>query len=207
MHVSSQPGSVTAVYLQQAVDHHHHHPRQPQQYACARCGNSYARLHSLSRHVRFECGVDPKFECPVCHKKSKHKHNLLLHMKTHLKWSSAPNDPFRPQCRIWGGWGAKGAISCRKGLQFSLLPWTASPKSGTGRTQWGRWYERRKFPGRSEWIYQLANSALNWPWPGSGGWITFHGTVRVVPPTIAARCDWCRPLRVQKCHVICKWFS
>lgn len=54
-------------------------------YACARCGNSYARLHSLSRHVRFECGVDPKFECPICHKKSKHKHNLLLHMKTHLK--------------------------------------------------------------------------------------------------------------------------
>lgn len=64
--------------------------QHPSSYACARCGNSYARLHSLSRHVRFECGVDPKFECPVCHKKSKHKHNLLLHMKTHLlkQWST-----------------------------------------------------------------------------------------------------------------------
>uniref|UniRef100_A0A182JN21 C2H2-type domain-containing protein n=1 Tax=Anopheles atroparvus TaxID=41427 RepID=A0A182JN21_ANOAO len=52
-------------------------------YSCARCGNSYARPHSLNRHIRFECGVEPKFECPVCHKKSKHKHNLVLHMRTH----------------------------------------------------------------------------------------------------------------------------
>uniref|UniRef100_A0A182SW85 C2H2-type domain-containing protein n=1 Tax=Anopheles maculatus TaxID=74869 RepID=A0A182SW85_9DIPT len=48
-------------------------------YSCTRCGNSYARPHSLNRHIRFECGVEPKFECPVCHKKSKHKHNLVLH--------------------------------------------------------------------------------------------------------------------------------
>ncbi|EDO64118.1 AGAP005245-PH [Anopheles gambiae str. PEST] len=52
-------------------------------YSCTRCGNSYARPHSLNRHIRFECGVEPKFECPVCHKKSKHKHNLVLHMRTH----------------------------------------------------------------------------------------------------------------------------
>lgn len=52
-------------------------------YTCSRCGNSYARPHSLNRHIRFECGVEPKFECPICHKKSKHKHNLVLHMRTH----------------------------------------------------------------------------------------------------------------------------
>ncbi|XP_017836850.1 longitudinals lacking protein, isoforms H/M/V isoform X6 [Drosophila busckii] len=52
-------------------------------YACDRCGNTYARPHSLNRHVRFECGVEPQFECPICHKKSKHKHNLVLHMRTH----------------------------------------------------------------------------------------------------------------------------
>jgi len=44
-------------------------------YSCSRCGNTYARPHSLNRHIRFECGVEPKFECPVCHKKSKHRHN------------------------------------------------------------------------------------------------------------------------------------
>lgn len=52
-------------------------------YTCQKCGNSYARPHSLNRHIRFECGVEPKFECPICHKKSKHKHNLVLHMRTH----------------------------------------------------------------------------------------------------------------------------
>ena len=58
-------------------------------YKCARCGNSYASPHSLNRHLRFECGVEPQFECPLCHKKSKHKHNLMLHMRTHQnRWKS-----------------------------------------------------------------------------------------------------------------------
>ncbi|XP_012261698.1 protein jim lovell isoform X3 [Athalia rosae] len=54
-------------------------------FSCPRCGNAYARPHSLNRHIRFECGVEPQFECPICHKKSKHKHNLVLHMRTHQK--------------------------------------------------------------------------------------------------------------------------
>jgi len=54
-------------------------------YYCTRCGNAYTRPHSLNRHIKFECGVEPQFECPICHKKSKHKHNLLLHMRTHQK--------------------------------------------------------------------------------------------------------------------------
>ncbi|XP_076546434.1 uncharacterized protein LOC117604380 [Osmia lignaria lignaria] len=59
--------------------------RDSSSYSCPRCGNAYTRPHSLSRHIRFECGVEPQFECPVCHKKSKHKHNLVLHMRTHQK--------------------------------------------------------------------------------------------------------------------------
>ena len=52
---------------------------------CPRCGKAYTRTHSLNRHIRFECGVEPQFECHICHKKSKHKHNLMIHMKTHDK--------------------------------------------------------------------------------------------------------------------------
>ncbi|XP_015436095.1 PREDICTED: longitudinals lacking protein, isoforms A/B/D/L-like [Dufourea novaeangliae] len=59
--------------------------RDSSEYSCPRCGNAYLRLHSLNRHIKFECGVEPRFECPVCHKKSKHKHNLILHMRTHQK--------------------------------------------------------------------------------------------------------------------------
>lgn len=54
-------------------------------FSCPRCGNTYTRTHSLNRHVNFECGIEPKFQCPICQKKSKHKHNLLIHMRTHKK--------------------------------------------------------------------------------------------------------------------------
>lgn len=30
-------------------------------YSCSRCGNTYARPHSLNRHIRFECGKDISF--------------------------------------------------------------------------------------------------------------------------------------------------
>ncbi|XP_050585974.1 zinc finger and BTB domain-containing protein 16-A-like [Bombus affinis] len=63
----------------------HANVRDTSSYSCSRCGNAYTRPHSLNRHIRFECGVEPQFECPICHKKSKHKHNLLLHMRTHQK--------------------------------------------------------------------------------------------------------------------------
>lgn len=68
------------------------------EYSCPRCGNTYTRPHSLNRHMKFECGVEPQFECPICHKKSKHKHNLVLHMRTHQKsWDySVPCE-----CRAW----------------------------------------------------------------------------------------------------------
>jgi len=58
---------------------------ESREYSCPRCGNIYTRSHSLNRHIKFECGVEPQFECPICHKKSKHKHNLVLHMRTHQK--------------------------------------------------------------------------------------------------------------------------
>ncbi|CAO1421400.1 unnamed protein product [Diamesa serratosioi] len=43
-------------------------------YSCSRCGNSYARPHSLNRHIRFECGVEPKFEYKV-------RHSLIRHLR------------------------------------------------------------------------------------------------------------------------------
>lgn len=59
----------------------------PYSYNCPKCGKSYSRSHSLNRHIKFECGVEPRFECPICHKKSKHKHNLMLHMRIHREHS------------------------------------------------------------------------------------------------------------------------
>ncbi|KAK4289230.1 hypothetical protein Pmani_037790 [Petrolisthes manimaculis] len=55
-------------------------------HVCQRCGKGYGVRRSLHRHQKFECGVEPKFECPVCNKKCTHKFNLKQHMLSHHKY-------------------------------------------------------------------------------------------------------------------------
>lgn len=48
------------------------------------CGRSYKNKCSLWRHLKFKCGVQPKFKCLVCNKKctdnqSMKRHAILIH--------------------------------------------------------------------------------------------------------------------------------
>ncbi|XP_047112430.1 early growth response factor homolog 1-like [Schistocerca piceifrons] len=52
-------------------------------FSCTRCHNTYTRRDNLLRHMRFECGVEPQFQCPVCYKRARHKYHLISHMKRH----------------------------------------------------------------------------------------------------------------------------
>ncbi|KAK7081878.1 hypothetical protein SK128_026200, partial [Halocaridina rubra] len=54
-------------------------------YTCQRCGKAYGVRRSLHRHQKFECGVEPKFVCPVCNKRCTHKFNLKQHILSHHK--------------------------------------------------------------------------------------------------------------------------
>ncbi|XP_049809660.1 gastrula zinc finger protein XlCGF57.1-like [Schistocerca serialis cubense] len=47
---------------------------------CHRCGRTYASKGNLSRHLRFECGVDRQFSCPLCGKMFKRKEHLTEHI-------------------------------------------------------------------------------------------------------------------------------
>ena len=50
------------------------------QYNCERCGRQYTSSGNLKRHVKYECGVEPQFQCPVCKKKFQHRHSVKIHV-------------------------------------------------------------------------------------------------------------------------------
>lgn len=50
-------------------------------FMCTKCTKSYRLKHSLTRHMRFECGKEPIFACVHCDKKFKHKYDLNVHLR------------------------------------------------------------------------------------------------------------------------------
>ncbi len=47
---------------------------------CPNCGKRYKYKFNLTRHIRYECGVDKQFSCPECGKNFAQKHNLKSHV-------------------------------------------------------------------------------------------------------------------------------
>ncbi|XP_020288350.1 zinc finger X-chromosomal protein-like [Pseudomyrmex gracilis] len=59
-------------------------------YPCKNCGKIYNYYSSLARHLKHECGVEPKFHCPLCPYKTKHKSSLNTHLNgRHMKLLNA----------------------------------------------------------------------------------------------------------------------
>nr|CAH7735844.1 unnamed protein product [Callosobruchus chinensis] len=48
-------------------------------FTCTRCGKRYKHAHILRRHMEYECGVPPKFQCGVCGKCTKVQ--VISHIK------------------------------------------------------------------------------------------------------------------------------
>ncbi|CAK9827998.1 Longitudinals lacking protein, isoforms A/B/D/L [Anthophora retusa] len=51
------------------------------QFGCSRCGKSYMRKDSLQRHVHWECGKEPQFQCPFCPQRCKRREHWLRHIR------------------------------------------------------------------------------------------------------------------------------
>lgn len=54
--------------------------KPPGQFVCGRCGRSYMRKDSLQRHVHWECGKEPQFQCPFCPQRCKRKAHWIRHI-------------------------------------------------------------------------------------------------------------------------------
>lgn len=52
-----------------------------EKFRCTRCGKTYQRRETASRHVRLECGQVPKFVCFVCSQRFKRKEHLTSHIR------------------------------------------------------------------------------------------------------------------------------
>jgi len=54
------------------------------QFECHKCGSAYKHRHHMYRHMKHECGVEPKFHCPYCPKRYRQKCYLRIHvLKNH----------------------------------------------------------------------------------------------------------------------------
>lgn len=57
-----------------------HFPAGSQKYICKRCSREYTYKTSLLKHVRQECGVEPRFLCQWCPYRAKQKCALQSHL-------------------------------------------------------------------------------------------------------------------------------
>lgn len=58
---------------------------EQQLYSCPRCKKVYRWMISLRRHIRLECGQEPKHPCLYCGRRFKHKHHLSGHIAIHMR--------------------------------------------------------------------------------------------------------------------------
>ena len=48
---------------------------------CKRCGRTYKHRGHLKRHMNYECGHPPRFQCPYCEYKCKRKSDVYPHVR------------------------------------------------------------------------------------------------------------------------------
>ena len=48
-------------------------------FPCEKCGRSYGRMDTLRRHLQYECGQLPRFDCAFCPRSFKHKAHYRRH--------------------------------------------------------------------------------------------------------------------------------
>lgn len=53
----------------------------PKSFMCPRCGRGYKLKSSLRNHEKWECGMEPQFQCPYCAYRAKQKMHVARHIE------------------------------------------------------------------------------------------------------------------------------
>lgn len=87
----SEIAQLVSTMLQENIDFTNGHESSfSMSFHCPKCGKIYKQKQTLTRHLTYECGQDPKFVCEVCLKKFKQKIHLRSHfLRCHC--SSSPS--------------------------------------------------------------------------------------------------------------------
>lgn len=51
-------------------------------FECPRCSKIYKWYRGLHRHLKYECGKEPRFKCPHCVYTGKHRSHVYSHIKS-----------------------------------------------------------------------------------------------------------------------------
>ena len=49
---------------------------------CPNCQSCFSQNRNLTRHLKYECGQPPRFQCPYCNFRSKQTSNVLAHIRS-----------------------------------------------------------------------------------------------------------------------------
>ncbi|KAK2584890.1 hypothetical protein KPH14_002486 [Odynerus spinipes] len=49
---------------------------------CPKCGRCFTVKGNMTRHLKYECGQAPRFQCPYCEFRSKQTSNVMSHIRT-----------------------------------------------------------------------------------------------------------------------------
>lgn len=52
-----------------------------ERHTCSRCSKSYIHAWHLKRHTKFECGQEPRVQCPYCSAKMKQRGHVYRHIR------------------------------------------------------------------------------------------------------------------------------
>ncbi|KAL1129451.1 hypothetical protein AAG570_013977 [Ranatra chinensis] len=64
-------------------------------FECLNCGRRYRHSTSLVRHIDYECGKLPQFQCPFCSHRTKLQYDLSKHIA-----ERHTDDPYRFNCSL-----------------------------------------------------------------------------------------------------------